>query len=81
MRRVRFCNEAARVQHQRVVGVRVVCFDFCQNRIQQIRMMNSRIQNLGWRPPNLAGDQSQPSLCVNWRFVFGEYNQRRSAVI
>ena len=43
--------------------------------------MNSRIQDLRRRPADFARDQSQSSLRVDRRFMFGENNQRRAALI
>ena len=43
--------------------------------------MDSRIQNLARRTPDLARNQSQTHFRVNWRLVLCENNQRRLALI
>ncbi len=43
--------------------------------------MNLCIQNLGWRTPDFARNQSQSGLCVDWHLMFCENDQRRPALI
>ena len=54
MGRVCFRNETARVEHESIVRAGVIRFDFRQNRVQQIRVMNSCVENLGRRPANFT---------------------------
>ena len=43
--------------------------------------MNSRVENVGRRTPDLARDQAQSRFGINRRFVFGQHNQCRAALI
>ena len=72
MRRVRFRHKTARVQHERVVRAGVIRLDLCQNRIQQVRVMNPRIEHFGRWSTDFARDQSQSGFGVNRCLVLGE---------
>ena len=67
--RVRFRDEPSNIKHKSVIGGGVVGFDLGQNGIEQIGVMNFAIENLGWRPADLAGDQGQSRLRVNGHLV------------
>jgi hypothetical protein len=73
--RIRFRDESARVEHERVIRAGLVRFDFGQDRVQQIGVMNPRIENFRRRTANLGRDQSQTCARVDRRLVFGEDDQ------
>ena len=81
MGRVCFRDETARIEHERIVRVGVICFDLRENRVEQIRVMNSCVENVRRWSANFARDQCQTSFRVNWSLVFSEHDQCWSALI
>ena len=63
------------IEHERIVRAGVVRLDLRQDRVEQIRVMNARIENLRRRTPDAARDQRQAGLRVNWRLVFREHDE------
>jgi hypothetical protein len=55
-----FGDKPVRIEHERIIRAGIVRFDLGQDRVQQIGVMNSRIENLRRRPAKPARDQSQP---------------------
>src|SRR5581483_4202322 len=76
-----FRDKTARIEHQGVIRAGIVCFDLRQNRIEQIPVMNSCIENLARRAADFACNQSEPRFRVNWGLVLCENDQCRSALI
>ena len=60
MGRICLRDKAAQVEHQGIVRAGLVGFDLGQDRVQQIRVMNLRVENFGRRPAHFARDQLQP---------------------
>ena len=81
MRRVRFGNEPAGVEHERIVGAGLIGFNFGENRVEQIGVVNTGIENVRWRPAELACDQCQPTSRINRRLEFCEHDQGWPALI
>ena len=81
MRGIRLGNQSVNVEHERVVGAGVVRLDLGQNRVEQIGVMNLRIENLRRRSAELTRDQLQAGLRVDRRLVFGEHDQCRTRLI
>ena len=75
MRRVRFRDEAAQVEKDGVVGPGLVRLDLGQDGVEQIGVMNLRIENLRRRPAHFARDQVETALGVNGRLVFRKDDQ------
>ena len=81
MGRVRLRDKTAGVEHDRIVRAGVVRFDLGQDGVEQIGVMNLRIEDVRWRPAHLARDQAQPALRVNRRLVLREHDQGRPALV
>ena len=81
MGRIRLGHEAADVEHERIIGAGLVRFDLGQDRVQQICVMNPRIEDFWRRTPDRAGDQGQSGFRIDWRLVFREHDQGRTRLV
>ena len=79
--RVRFRDEATLIEHQRVVRSRRVRFDFGEDRLQQIVVMNLRVQAVRRKSAEAAGAERQAGSVVNGRLVLGQNDQRRPGLV
>ena len=62
MRCICLRDKAMRIKHERVVRSGVIRFDFGQNRVKQIGVMNPGVENFRRRPPKTTRDQGQTGL-------------------
>ena len=69
------------IEHERIIRAGLVRFDLGQDRVQQISVMNSRIENFRRRPADAASDQGQPGPRIDRWLMFREDDQRRTRLI
>ena len=81
VRRVRLGDEAAHVEHQRVVGAGDVGLDLGEDRLEQVVVVDLRVEAVGREAPHAAGDEREPVAVVDRRLVLGEHDQRRARLV
>ena len=69
-------DEAAPVQQDRVVGAGHVGFDLGQDRVEQVGVVDARVEHVRSGPAHARGDQPQPAGAVHRRLVLGQHDQR-----
>lgn len=76
VRRVGFGDEASRIEHQGIIGPGVIGFQFREDRLNQIIVVNLRVEAVRRKSTDAAGDEFQSCFVVDRRLVFGEHDQR-----
>src|SRR5579864_1861229 len=81
MRGIRLGHKAFAVEHQGIVGSGRIGLYFCQNRLQQIAMMNLRIKAIGRKAAYATGDQRDAAEIVNRVLEFRQHDERGTSRI
>src|SRR5262245_37094112 len=79
--RVRLGDEPAHIEHERIVGAGGIGLNLCQNRLNQIAVMDFRVETVGWKAANRAGDKRYSLLVVHRFLELGEYDQGRTGPV
>ncbi len=81
MGRVGLGDEAAGVEHQRVVGAGGVGLDLRQDRLDQVRVVDLRVHDVRGRATDAAGDEAQAALVVDRGLELREDDERRPRLV
>ena len=81
VRRVRLGDEPATVEHQRVVGPGDVRLHLGEDRVEQVVVVDLRVEDVRTRPAGARGDQPQTGRVVHRRLVFRQHDQRAAGLV
>ncbi len=79
MRGVRLGDEASGVEHQRIIRPGGVGLDLGEDRVNQVAVVDLRVEHVGPRAPDRAGDERDPAEVVDRRLELGQDDQGRPA--